>query len=84
MAKEGRALRPEGRGRVLTAFLQAYFAAYMDYGFTAGMEDQLDAVSGVGWQPVQLLGSATCTHAGALPMKQGCSSVRQVWRLLLC
>ncbi len=48
MAKEGRALRPEGRGRVLTAFLQAYFAAYMDYGFTAGMEDQLDAVSGVG------------------------------------
>ena len=49
MAKEGRALRPEGRGRVLTAFLQAYFAAYMDYGFTAGMEDQLDAVSGAGW-----------------------------------
>ena len=46
MTKEGRALRPESRGRVLSAFLQHYFAHYVDYGFTAPLEDQLDHVSG--------------------------------------
>ena len=46
MTKEGRALRPESRGRVLSAFLQHYFAHYVDYGFTASLEDQLDHVSG--------------------------------------
>ena len=46
VAKEGRALRPESRGRVLTAFLQAYFRRYVDYGFTAGLEDQLDTITG--------------------------------------
>ena len=47
MTKEGRALRPESLGRVLAAFLSAYFPQYVDYGFTAGLEEQLDAVSGV-------------------------------------
>ena len=46
MAKEGRALRAESRGRVLSAFLQHYFPHYVDYAFTANMEDQLDHVSG--------------------------------------
>jgi hypothetical protein len=46
VAKEGRALRPESRGRVLAAFLGAYFERYVDYGFTAGLEEQLDTVSG--------------------------------------
>ena len=50
MAKVGRALWPESRGRILTAFLQAYFATYVDYSFTAGMEDQLDTITGVGQQ----------------------------------
>ncbi|CAL5218790.1 g512 [Coccomyxa viridis] len=43
--KEGRALVPESRGRVLSAFLQHYFSDYVDYGFTATLEDQLDLVS---------------------------------------
>ncbi|KAK9916124.1 hypothetical protein WJX75_008944 [Coccomyxa subellipsoidea] len=46
MKKEGRALKPESRGRVLTEFLQAYFPRYVDYGFTASLEDELDEVSG--------------------------------------
>lgn len=43
--KEGRSLRPESRGRVLMAFLQAYFPIYVEYGFTASLEDELDGVS---------------------------------------
>ena len=46
MTREGRALRPESRGRVLSAFLLHYFAQYVDYSFTATLEDQLDLVSG--------------------------------------
>ncbi len=44
--KEGKALKPESRGRVLTEFLQAYFPRYVDYSFTASLEDDLDEVSG--------------------------------------
>ena len=46
VVKEGRALRPESRGRVLSSFLHAFFPQYVDYGFTASLEDQLDEVSG--------------------------------------
>ena len=46
MVKEGRALRPKSRGRVLSSFLRAFFPQYIDYGFTASLEDQLDEVSG--------------------------------------
>ena len=49
MSKEGRSLRPESRGRVLSAFLHHYFPDYIDYGFTASLEDQLDHVSGKSW-----------------------------------
>ena len=47
VVKAGRALRPESRGRVLSSFLQAFFPQYLDYGFTASLEDQLDEVSGL-------------------------------------
>lgn len=46
VGKQGRALRAEPLGRVLTAFLASYFPRYVDYGFTAGLESQLDDVSG--------------------------------------
>ena len=46
MVKEGRALRAESRGRVLSSFLRAFFPQYVDYGFTASLEDRLDDVSG--------------------------------------
>ena len=46
VVKEGRALRPESRGRVLSSFLRAFFPQYVDYGFTASLEEQLDEVSG--------------------------------------
>jgi DNA topoisomerase-1 len=36
----------EESGRLLTAFLERFFAHYVGYDFTAGMEDELDDVSG--------------------------------------
>src|SRR6476660_1161154 len=38
-------LVPEDKGRVLTAFLESFFARYVEYDFTAGLEEQLDRVS---------------------------------------
>ena len=38
-------LIPEDRGRILTAFLESFFARYVEYDFTADLEEQLDRVS---------------------------------------
>jgi DNA topoisomerase I len=40
-----RRLVPEDRGRVVVAFLESFFAKYVEYDFTAGLEEQLDLVS---------------------------------------
>ncbi|HEV7292364.1 MAG TPA: type I DNA topoisomerase [Devosia sp.] len=42
---EGKALHPEDRGRIVTAFLESFFNRYVEYGFTAGLEEQLDEIS---------------------------------------
>ena len=36
---------PEDKGRVVTAFLENFFSRYVEYDFTADLEDQLDKVS---------------------------------------
>ncbi len=36
---------PEDRGRVVTAFLENFFERYVQYNFTAELEDQLDEIS---------------------------------------
>ncbi len=36
---------PEDAGRLVTAFLQQFFARYVEYDFTAGLEEKLDLVS---------------------------------------
>ena len=38
-------LWPEDKGRVLTAFLESFFARYVEYDFTADLEEQLDRIS---------------------------------------
>lgn len=45
---------PEESGRLLTAFLERFFGRYVEYDFTAGLEDELDDVSGgrAQWQAV--------------------------------
>jgi len=44
----------EETGRLLTAFLERFFPRYVAYEFTAGMEEELDDVSGgrAGWKAV--------------------------------
>jgi DNA topoisomerase-1 len=42
---EKKRLYPEDKGRVVVAFLENFFARYVEYDFTAGLEDQLDRVS---------------------------------------
>lgn len=42
---EGRSFRPSDVGRAVSKFLSSHFTRYVDYDFTAKMEDELDAVS---------------------------------------
>ncbi|WP_066092417.1 DNA topoisomerase I [Xanthomonas massiliensis] len=42
---EGRALKPTDVGRAVARFLSGHFTRYVDYDFTAKLEDDLDAVS---------------------------------------
>ena len=38
-------LIPEDKGRIVTAFLESFFKRYVEYDFTADLEEQLDKVS---------------------------------------
>jgi DNA topoisomerase-1 len=51
---EARRFIPEDRGRLVTAFLTSFFERYVDTGFTAGLEEQLDDISGgrIDWRAV--------------------------------
>ncbi|RBP13893.1 DNA topoisomerase I [Roseiarcus fermentans] len=42
---EKKRLIPEDKGRLVTAFLESFFSKYVEYDFTAGLEEQLDQVS---------------------------------------
>jgi DNA topoisomerase I len=45
VTKDKNRLIPEDKGRLVTAFLSNYFHKYVEYDFTADLEDQLDKVS---------------------------------------
>jgi DNA topoisomerase I len=38
-------LHPQDKGRLVTAFLEKFFSRYVEYDYTAGLEEQLDEVS---------------------------------------
>ena len=42
---DGRAFKPTDVGRAVSKFLSAHFTRYVDYDFTAKLEDELDAVA---------------------------------------
>jgi DNA topoisomerase-1 len=42
---EARRFIPEDRGRLVTAFLTSFFSRYVDTGFTAALEEQLDQIA---------------------------------------
>jgi DNA topoisomerase-1 len=47
-------LIPEDKGRVVVAFLEAFFTRYVEYDFTANLEEQLDKISNneIDWKKV--------------------------------
>src|SRR5208282_2810921 len=49
-----RRLYPEDRGRIVVAFLESFFTKYVEYDFTANLEEQLDLISNneVAWREV--------------------------------
>ena len=49
-----RRLVPESKGRLVTAFLEAFFERYVEYGFTADLEERLDRISAgeIDWRQV--------------------------------
>jgi DNA topoisomerase-1 len=49
-----RRMHAEDKGRLVTAFLESFFARYVEYDFTASLEEQLDRVSNaeVDWRQV--------------------------------
>ena len=48
---------PTDRGKLLSAFLEKLFSKYVDYGFTAGLEDQLDNITSGKEEWVKVLGN---------------------------
>ncbi len=48
---QARRFVPQDRGRVVTTFLAKFFTKYVDYDFTANLEEELDAIAGghVNW-----------------------------------
>ena len=59
-------LVPEDKGRLVTAFLEAFFARYVDYDFTADLEEQLDKVSAGELEYKQVLRDFWATFTEAL------------------
>src|SRR6266436_1399744 len=51
---ERKRFMPEDRGRIVTAFLQTYFPRYVEYNFTAHLEEELDDISDgkIDWRQV--------------------------------
>ena len=51
---DSRRFIPEDQGLLVTAFLENYFSRYVEYGFTAELEDQLDEISDgrIDWKAV--------------------------------
>ena len=54
MRLDKKRLIPEDKGRVVTAFLECFFSRYVEYDFTANLEEQLDRVSAgeIEWKDV--------------------------------
>ncbi len=51
---EKKRLQPEDKGRLVTGFLESFFRRYVEYDFTADLEEQLDRVSNaeIDWRQV--------------------------------
>ncbi|WP_342363391.1 type I DNA topoisomerase [Terrarubrum flagellatum] len=52
VALDKKRLVPQDKGRIVTAFLEHFFPKYVEYDFTAGLEEELDKISAdeLNWQ----------------------------------
>ncbi len=63
---ESRRFEPEDRGRLVTAFLTSFFTRYVEYDFTADLEESLDDISGGRRQWKQVLRDFWAAFSGAV------------------
>ena len=63
---EKKRLVPEDKGRLVTAFLESFFAKYVSYDFTADLEERLDKVSNAELEWTELLRQFWKDFSGAL------------------
>lgn len=72
---ENKRFYPEDRGRIVTAFLENYFNQYIQYDYTAGLEDKLDEITNgkAKWKQVleEFWGPFDKTVKGVEPIKMG-------------
>lgn len=68
---ESRRFVPGDRGRVVTTFLAKFFTKYVDYDFTANLEEELDAIAGghVDWK--EMLGQFWVDFKAAVDEAKG-------------
>ena len=64
--KEKNRLFPEDKGRIVTIFLLNFFKRYIEFDFTAGLENQLDAVSAGKGNYKELLGKVWDDFSAAI------------------
>ncbi len=77
-------LIPEDKGRVVVGFLESFFKRYVEYDFTASLEEQLDRVSNneINWKKV--LEDFWGDFIGAVNEIKKCVSPRCWMRSTIC
>ncbi len=80
---ESKRFKPTDVGRVVNRFLTEHFSDYVDYGFTARLEDELDAVSRGEREWTPLMGKFWSDFKGLLDMKAETVSRRDATQQLL-
>jgi DNA topoisomerase-1 len=82
--KENSRLIPEDKGRLVTAFLTNYFRRYVEYDFTAGLEDQLDHISAGEADYKEVLPGSGTTSPPPSPRRRTSASARCSTRSTRC
>ena len=77
MRLDKKRLVPEDKGRLVTAFLESFFRRYVEYDFTADLEEKLDDISAG-----ELTGRMCCATSGGISRphverdERSCASAR--------
>jgi hypothetical protein len=82
--KENNRLYPEDKGRLVTIFLTSYFRRYVEYDFTAGLENQLDQVSAGEADYKDVLAASGATSRPRSPRRRTSASARSSTRSTRC